>query len=252
MTRKTARDFHPQALKLFDQYVHGQLSPARLSGTRGTVRRARRHRREPADGAEPALRRGRAGVRPTTRGSRRVRRVSVAEGLRHDARLSGRAGQGQGQAAGRARGAREPRPQSAHRGHRAALALDNFMAFAPDALFPLGGYPGDEDKARELFAKLDQAKTREDFVAAATCLKSRPTAPARSARSASATAAASPTCWRRACPTSPRPCPSTAASRTAEDVAEDQGAAADPLRRERRAHQRGLARLRGGAQGQQE
>ena len=31
---------------------------------------------------------------------------------------------------------------------------------------PLGGYPGDEDKARELFGKLDQAKTREDFLAA--------------------------------------------------------------------------------------
>ena len=47
------------------------------------------------------------------------------------------------------------------------LALDNFIAFAPDALHPLGGYPGDEDKARERFAALDQAKTREDFVAAA-------------------------------------------------------------------------------------
>jgi carboxymethylenebutenolidase len=54
------------------------------------------------------------------------------------------------------------------------LALANFIAFAPDALFPLGGYPGDEDKARELFSKLDQAKTREDFVAATTFLKSQP------------------------------------------------------------------------------
>jgi carboxymethylenebutenolidase len=53
------------------------------------------------------------------------------------------------------------------------LALDNFMTFAPDALFPLGGYPGDEDKAREVFPKLDQAKTREDFVAAAHWLKGR-------------------------------------------------------------------------------
>jgi carboxymethylenebutenolidase len=53
------------------------------------------------------------------------------------------------------------------------LALDGFMAFAPDALTPLGGYPGDEDKARQLFAKLDQAKSREDFVAAARYLKSR-------------------------------------------------------------------------------
>jgi len=54
------------------------------------------------------------------------------------------------------------------------LALDNFVAFAPDALTPLGGYPGDEDKARELFSKLDQAKTREDFVTAAQVLQSRP------------------------------------------------------------------------------
>jgi carboxymethylenebutenolidase len=48
------------------------------------------------------------------------------------------------------------------------------VAFAPDALFPLGGYPGEEDKARTLFGQLDQAKTREDFVAAAGFLKGRP------------------------------------------------------------------------------
>jgi len=54
------------------------------------------------------------------------------------------------------------------------LALEDFMAFAPDALTPLGGYPGTEDKARELFQKLDQAKTREDFVAAANLLRTRP------------------------------------------------------------------------------
>jgi len=54
------------------------------------------------------------------------------------------------------------------------LALDNFVAFAPDALFPLGGYPGDEDKARALFPTLDQAKTREDFVTATGWLEARP------------------------------------------------------------------------------
>ena len=54
------------------------------------------------------------------------------------------------------------------------LALDNFVAFAPDALFPLGGYPGNEDKAREVFPKLEQAKTREDFIAAVQWLKARP------------------------------------------------------------------------------
>jgi carboxymethylenebutenolidase len=54
------------------------------------------------------------------------------------------------------------------------LALENFMAFAPDALFPLGGYPGDEDKARELFPKLEQTKIRQDFVAATHWLMKRP------------------------------------------------------------------------------
>jgi carboxymethylenebutenolidase len=54
------------------------------------------------------------------------------------------------------------------------LALDGFMAFAPDALTPVGGYPGDEDKAREIFAKLDQPKAHEDFIASAKWLKARP------------------------------------------------------------------------------
>ena len=53
------------------------------------------------------------------------------------------------------------------------LALDGFMAFAPDALTPLGGYPGDEDKARTAFATLDQAKTRADFLAASAWLRAR-------------------------------------------------------------------------------
>ena len=54
------------------------------------------------------------------------------------------------------------------------LALDNYIAFAPDALTSQGGYPGDEDKARELFGKLDQVKIREDFVTAAAVLRARP------------------------------------------------------------------------------
>jgi len=54
------------------------------------------------------------------------------------------------------------------------LALEGYLVLAPDALTPLGGYPGDEDKARSLFAQLDQAKTREDFVAAAGWLQAQP------------------------------------------------------------------------------
>jgi carboxymethylenebutenolidase len=53
------------------------------------------------------------------------------------------------------------------------LALDGFMAFAPDALTPLGGYPGDEDKAREAYGKLDPAKTQQDYLAAAGWLNAR-------------------------------------------------------------------------------
>ena len=53
------------------------------------------------------------------------------------------------------------------------LAVAGYLAFAPDALTPLGGSPRNEDKARKLFAKLDPAKTREDFVAAVAFLAPR-------------------------------------------------------------------------------
>lgn len=54
------------------------------------------------------------------------------------------------------------------------IALENFIVFAPDALFPLGGYPGNEDAARELFKQLEQPKTQEDFIAAFDWLKQLP------------------------------------------------------------------------------
>jgi carboxymethylenebutenolidase len=54
------------------------------------------------------------------------------------------------------------------------LALQNYVAFAPDALTPVGGYPGDEDRAREIFAKLDPVKRMNDLLAAEPFLKSRP------------------------------------------------------------------------------
>ncbi len=43
------------------------------------------------------------------------------------------------------------------------LAVEGYVAFAPDALFPVGGYPGDEDQARALLAKQD-AKKRADVL----------------------------------------------------------------------------------------
>ena len=54
------------------------------------------------------------------------------------------------------------------------LATEGYVAFAPDALAPVGGYPGDEDKAREMFAKLDAGKRLEDLAAGAEVLKKRP------------------------------------------------------------------------------
>lgn len=54
------------------------------------------------------------------------------------------------------------------------FALENFMAFAPDALSSMGGYPGDDYKGGQLFGKLDSAKRTQDFVAAARWLKARP------------------------------------------------------------------------------
>jgi carboxymethylenebutenolidase len=53
------------------------------------------------------------------------------------------------------------------------FALENFMAFAPDALTIFGGYPGDDYKGGQLFSKLDAAKRTQDFLAAAMWLKSR-------------------------------------------------------------------------------
>ena len=54
------------------------------------------------------------------------------------------------------------------------LAIADFIAFAPDGLTSVGGYPGDDEKGLALFAKVDRAKMLEDFLAAAMWLKSRP------------------------------------------------------------------------------
>ncbi len=53
------------------------------------------------------------------------------------------------------------------------LALANFMAFAPDGLTSLGGFPGDDYHGGQLFSKIDPKKMAEDFVASAMWLKSR-------------------------------------------------------------------------------
>ncbi|AUL72530.1 dienelactone hydrolase [Pseudoalteromonas sp. 13-15] len=54
------------------------------------------------------------------------------------------------------------------------LAKKGFIVFAPDALFPLGGYPGNDDEGRAMQRTMDRAKIQNDFVAAAHFLKAHP------------------------------------------------------------------------------
>jgi carboxymethylenebutenolidase len=174
MTRKTANDFHPQALKLFDQYVHGQLS------RRGFLQRAAQFTAAgvTAEALLLALSPRFAEATQVPPDDSRIKTYYVEyPSPKGYGKLRGYMAQ-----PAKPRGrlptvlvAHENRGLNPHIEDIARrLALDNFIAFAPDALFPLGGYPGDEDKARELFGKLDQAKTREDFLAAQDMLKHQP------------------------------------------------------------------------------
>jgi carboxymethylenebutenolidase len=53
------------------------------------------------------------------------------------------------------------------------LAISNFLAFAPDGLSSVGGYPGDDEKGAALFKEVDENRMFEDFVASAAWLKAR-------------------------------------------------------------------------------
>jgi carboxymethylenebutenolidase len=174
MQRMTAKDFDQEVLNLFDQYVHGLLD------RRGFLDRAGKYAvgGMTAVGILEALSPKFAEAQQVAKDDKRIK----AEYLEYPSP------QGSGKMRGyfvRSAGAsgklpavlvvHENRGLNPHIEDIARrLALDNFMAFAPDALFPLGGYPGDEDAARTLFPKLDQAKTQQDFIAAANLLKTRP------------------------------------------------------------------------------
>jgi carboxymethylenebutenolidase len=59
------------------------------------------------------------------------------------------------------------------------FALENFIAFAPDALTTVGGYPSDDFKGGQLFGKIDRPKLTQDFVACAQWLKAHALSNAR-------------------------------------------------------------------------
>lgn len=173
--RQTAQDFDQELLILFDAYVHGKID------RRGFLDKAQRF--------------ATAGV--TAAGLLAALSPNFAAGQQvkpEDARLKTErvtvpSPQGYGSIKGylarpasAAASARLPAILVIHENRglnphiediTRRLALDGFMAFAPDALTPMGGYPGDEDKAREAFGKLEQAKTQQDFLASAAWLKAR-------------------------------------------------------------------------------
>jgi carboxymethylenebutenolidase len=174
MDRKTAADFDPELLVLFDAYVHGDVD------RRGFLDRAGKFA---VGGATAAMLLDM--LSPKFAEAQQVAPTDARLKAEH---LDYPSPQGSGtmrgylvrpvKATGRLPGivvVHENRGLNPHIEDVARrLALENFVTFAPDALAPLGGYPGTEDAARALFQKLDRAKTPEDMVAAVTFLQKRP------------------------------------------------------------------------------
>jgi carboxymethylenebutenolidase len=174
MERKKASDFPPEVLKLFDGYVHGMIS-----------------RRQFLDGAAKFAVGGFTAA--VMLESLKPNYAFAQQIAKDDSRIkTGYVSYPSPQGTGTVRGylARPANPSGKlpgvlviheNRGLNPyiedvarRLAVANFVAFAPDALTPLGGYPGDEEKATKLFAQLDPVKRTEDLVAAAGYLKSHP------------------------------------------------------------------------------
>jgi len=175
MPRKTAGDFDQELLYLFDEYVHGGID------RRGFLDRAAKFAAGGVTGAMllDALSPKFAEAQVVAKDDARLK----ADMLEYSSPQGSGTMKGYlvrpAKAAGKLPGiivVHENRGLNPHIEDIARrLALENFVTFAPDALTPLGGYPaGGEDEARQLFGKLDQAKTREDMVAAVAWLKARP------------------------------------------------------------------------------
>src|SRR5262249_9933083 len=174
MERKKASDFPPEVLKLFDGYVHGMLT-----------------RRDFLDGAAKYAVGGFTAAAMLE--SLRPNYAWAQQIAKNDPRIKAEyvnypSPQGSGtmrayfvrpaNASGKLPGIvvihenRGLNPYIEDVARR--LAVENFLALAPDALTPLGGYPGDEEKAAQMFGQLDATKRTEDLLAAVPYLRSRP------------------------------------------------------------------------------
>ena len=174
MERKQASDFPPEVLKLFDGYVHGSLT------RRDFLDRAAKFAVGSFTAAAmlEALKPNFAWAQQVPKDDPRIK----TEYLTYDSPQGSGKMRGYFAVPAKASG-KLPAIVVIHENRglnpyiedvARRLAVLNFVAFAPDSLTPVGGYPGDEDKARELFAKQDAAKRNEDLMTAYTVLKARP------------------------------------------------------------------------------
>jgi carboxymethylenebutenolidase len=175
MERKTAADFDPEVLVLFDAYVHGHID------RRGFLDRASKFAvgGVTAGMLLDALSPNFAAAQQVAKDDTRIK----AEYVEYPSPQGSGTMKGYlvrpAKAAGKLPGIvvfHENRGLNPHiEDITRRLALDNFIAFAPDALTPLGGYPASgEDEARTLFGKLDRAKTQEDMLAGTRFLMAHP------------------------------------------------------------------------------
>ncbi|HEY2862212.1 MAG TPA: dienelactone hydrolase family protein [Casimicrobiaceae bacterium] len=174
MERKKATDFPPAVLKLFDGYIHGLITRREFleSATKyaigGFTAAAMLESLTPNYALAQQVAKDDARIKteylsyPSPQGSGTVRGYL--------ARPAASAGKWPGVVVYHENRGLNPYIEDVAR----RLAVEDFVAFAPDALTPVGGYPGNEEKAVELFGKLDPMKRSEDLLAAAPFLKSRP------------------------------------------------------------------------------
>ena len=173
MERRKAGDFHPEVLRLFDGYVHGIsrrefLDRAAKFAVGGMSAAAMLESLRPNYALAQQVPRDDARIHAeyvtysSPKGSGTMRGYFV--------RPASPAGKLPGVVVVHENRGLNPYIEDVAR----RLATENYVAFAPDALTPLGGYPGDEEKAAKLFATLDSTKRTEDLLAAVPFLKSRP------------------------------------------------------------------------------
>lgn len=176
MERKKASDFPPEVMKLFDGYVHGALS------RRDFLDRAAKHAVGAFTAAAmlEALKPNFALAQQVAKDDARIR----TQYLEYDSPQGHGRMRGYYAAPAKLQG-KLPAVVVIHENRGLnpyiedvvrRLATANFVAFAPDALTPVGGYPGDEDKGRALFAAQDANKRIEDLYQGAQFLKQRPEA----------------------------------------------------------------------------